>query len=352
MIEINKNFLWHKLRKNLLGSKTNYENLRNKKILITGGTGFIGSWIVHGLSIINTNHNLNITLILLVKSKEKINRFKFLDKFINIEYILGDITKFKLINKDITHLIHAAGVYKATKSEIRKVIENGAENILKIIRKNKINNLIFLSSGAVYENNNSNKRLKENDKLNHDTKNYYSYAKKNSENLFKNYYSENSKTFNLTILRLFSFAGPGVTALSFLAYSNFIKKRLQHHDIKIDFYANSIRSFMHPIDMTNWIIRSINLKNYNILNVGGENKHKLKDLAEMIANTKFSNLKTTNVEVTSKKQIKSVYIPSLNLAYKKGFKLSFGLRESIIDSLKHKKITNNEYKYYFKITKK
>ena len=60
-----KNFLWKKLLITLKANQNNFRSLKNSKILITGGTGFVGSWIVHSLAVINKHYNLKPILIVL-----------------------------------------------------------------------------------------------------------------------------------------------------------------------------------------------------------------------------------------------------------------------------------------------
>ena len=39
------------------------EMLKNEKIFITGGTGFVGTWIAEIITFLNDNFNFNTTLI-------------------------------------------------------------------------------------------------------------------------------------------------------------------------------------------------------------------------------------------------------------------------------------------------
>ncbi len=127
-----------------------------KKIIITGGLGYIGTELCKIYSGVSWHHK--ITVIDNRFISERVNQIRNW----NMEFIHGDILNEELVNKvfkdaDVVH--HLAGVTDVprTKSEatdekndkIKLVGEKGTENILNAINKNC--KIIFPSTHVVYE---------------------------------------------------------------------------------------------------------------------------------------------------------------------------------------------------------
>ena len=111
-------------------------------ILVTGGTGFIGTHLVKRLS------GLGHSLKLLVRETSDVSPFEGLK---NIEYVYGDVRDIESINKavDNVDLIYHLAAYTRMWSKDKSVFEevniNGAENAAKVaLEKNK--RLIYVSS--------------------------------------------------------------------------------------------------------------------------------------------------------------------------------------------------------------
>lgn len=114
----------------------------NKKVLVTGGTGFIGTHLVKKL------HELNYQLRLLVRETSDISSFK---EFENIEYFIGDITDLASIKKateDIDVIFHLAaytGIWAKDRSIYDKINVDGTTNICKVALDKDIR-VLYVSS--------------------------------------------------------------------------------------------------------------------------------------------------------------------------------------------------------------
>lgn len=130
-----------------------------KKILVTGGTGFIGSHVV--VQLLNKNYQVFVLDNLSNSKKivlEKIR--KITGKLPN--FIEGDIRNINLINQIFNEnifegLMHFAALKSLSDSEINaeKYYDNnvvGSNNLLDIAVKKNIKKIIFSSSAAVYGN--------------------------------------------------------------------------------------------------------------------------------------------------------------------------------------------------------
>ena len=157
-----------------------------KKILITGSAGDIGSCLFAYL-----RKKYNVYGLDKIKIK---NEFFFKVNLLNVNLLDRILKKVK---PDV--VIHLAG--QSTIDGInytQKYIKNNfivTKNLLRLMNKNKIKNLIFSSTAAVYKNNNK-KNLTENSKLK--PNNIYGITKLKCEKIIK------KSKINYIILRFFN----------------------------------------------------------------------------------------------------------------------------------------------------
>ena len=132
----------------------------NKRILVTGGAGFIGSHTV--CQLIGEGYEVVVIDNLSNSSPESIKRLNDLTQK-NIELIVGDLCEEEFVNtaltdKGFSSVIHFAGL-KSVKESINsplKYYQNNflaSLNLIKAMQKNNIQNIIFSSSATVYGNN-------------------------------------------------------------------------------------------------------------------------------------------------------------------------------------------------------
>lgn len=124
--------------------------IKNKKILITGGAGFIGSHLVSAL--LKKNNEIVVIDNLSAGLKENINTSK-------IKFTKGDILDRKLIiklTKGVDVVFHFAAQPDVRKSYTQvyddfEVNVKGTINVLEGMRENKVKVIIFASSaGTIY----------------------------------------------------------------------------------------------------------------------------------------------------------------------------------------------------------
>tara|TARA_B100000989_G_C19532840_1_gene471121 strand:+ start:10012 stop:11097 length:1086 start_codon:yes stop_codon:yes gene_type:complete len=171
----------------------NYNNyFKDKKILITGHTGFKGTWlslimlelgsIVYGLS------NDNKTL----KKNYNLGIYKNKIKDINID--INDLNRVKKIIHKINpdHIFHLAAqslVFKSYEEPLLTFKTNiiGTQNILESIKGLKKCSAVFITSDKCYENLEIKRGYSENDRLG--GLDPYSASKASAEILIKSYYN-------------------------------------------------------------------------------------------------------------------------------------------------------------------
>ncbi|WP_342146791.1 NAD(P)-dependent oxidoreductase [Rickettsiella endosymbiont of Aleochara curtula] len=269
-----------------LHTKHLWEELRNKHIFITGGTGFFGCWILESLVFINKKIELNVNITIITRYPNKFNKkCPHLAKEPFLRICKGDILDFKFSKESFHYLIHAAvDTSIVTKQNyylpMLTNIANGTKRILEFARIKKIKKVLFISSGAVYRNQITNR-----EKI--DLNNFmscYAGGKDIAESMC-NLYVEKYQ-LDIKIARCFSFVGPYLPLDLHYAIGNFIRDKLNGNSIKVNGDGTSIRSYLYAADLTIWLwnilFRGKNLFPYD---VGSDQAVTIKELAELIANS-------------------------------------------------------------------
>ena len=250
-----------------------------KKILVTGGAGYIGSKICYDLT--DLGYKVFIVDNLITGHKKLINK--------RAKFYLCDILDYKQLNEiikknhitDIIHLAASLDVEESSKNPLKYFINNveGTENLLKASVDNNVKNFIFSSTCAVYGNIKANSV---NEKSPTVPISYYGKTKLLCELLVKDYSSKYK--FSSTILRYFNVGGADESLRTGCINNKgqllkrlaelFIKKNL----IKFEVYGNDyptpdgscVRDFIHVSDLSKIHIFFLNKKNKNnlILNCG------------------------------------------------------------------------------------
>ena len=177
-------------------------------VLITGGTGYIGSHTVVEL----LNHNFDVVVVdNYANSKpEVLDRiFKITGKkprFYEIDVRNEDEMRILFSNEKITDIIHFAGLKSVAESVQKPDLYfsnnvGGSKVLLRLMDEFKINNIVFSSSATVYGTP-DHVPLKENDKVGGCT-NPYGQNKLDIEYLLKEYAASHTDS-NIAILRYFN----------------------------------------------------------------------------------------------------------------------------------------------------
>ena len=200
-------------------------------------------------------------------------------------FIEGDIRKknfFKKIPKNIDVIIHLAAISRdqdCAKDLVECYNTNviGTLNILEIAKKLKIKKVLFASTEWVYYDELAKKGANESSKLDLDKlTSDYAKSKLISENHCKSYFEKFK--INIAILRFGIIYGERHHNWSAVeALFNSVKK---NDKITVGSLATA-RGFIHIEDICDGIIKSINLKKFNIINLQGSKLITLKNIIKV-----------------------------------------------------------------------
>tara|TARA_Y100000389_G_scaffold183265_1_gene200581 strand:+ start:889 stop:1947 length:1059 start_codon:yes stop_codon:yes gene_type:complete len=173
---------------------------KNKKVLVTGATGFKGAWLCYWLNLLgakvcgvghNPNKNKNLFYSLKLDKKIKLKLLDIRDK--------NKIKKFIISNKPqiIFHLAAQPLILESYKKPYLTYTVNsiGTLNVLETVRQiSSVRSLICITSDKCYESNYSTKGFKENDRLG--GKDPYSGSKASAEIIINSYQESFFKSKN------------------------------------------------------------------------------------------------------------------------------------------------------------
>jgi dTDP-glucose 4,6-dehydratase len=232
-------------------------DFKDCNIFITGGTGFIGKWILESIKYVNNKLSYNINVTVLTRS---ISSFKtsniILGNYSYFNFIEGNVTNFIFPPGEYQYIIHGAteasqDLNENDPSTMFSTILDGTRRVLDFAKDKKSKKVLFLSSGAVYGQQPPDMiQISEQWNGNVDfnnVKNTYAEAKRAAELLCSIY----SMQFNIhiSIARIFALLGPYLSLNIHFAAGNFIRDAICGK--KIIIYGNGapIRSYLYVSDL-------------------------------------------------------------------------------------------------------
>jgi dTDP-glucose 4,6-dehydratase len=264
--------------------------LKNSTVCITGGAGFIGSWLANTIHYLNENFEFQTKVLVVDRDIEKIQ--KACPHLLNSKYFEFKRTDTRYLMefpRDVNYIIHAAGSpdtreHLSQPIDVMSTIANGTEAVLRSAeRLSDLRMFLNLSSSLVYGSfSETNKNTSENDFYKPSSQpNFYSEAKKYSEVLTDAFRQQ----FRLPVvtMRPFGFMGPYQALSGPWAVNTFINDAINGHTIKILGDGNTIRSLLYGSDAAFWILKTlVNAESGSKYNLGSSEAVALKDLAHKV----------------------------------------------------------------------
>ena len=235
-----------------------------KRILLTGGRGFLGRYFMEIFNQINERvllNKMNVIVLdnLITAGKEGSE----IPKYKNIEFINHDvINKFQYEGK-IDYIIHAAGIaspyyYRAYPLETLKVAIDGTENMLELAELNSAK-LIFFSSSEIYGDPDiKNIPTKESYKGNVSCtgpRACYDESKRVGETLCNIFH--NLKGVHTNTIRPFNVFGPGMQETDYRVLPNFTSRIKANTPLQIYGTGNQTRTFCYVTDAMEGFLRVV-----------------------------------------------------------------------------------------------
>jgi nucleoside-diphosphate-sugar epimerase len=269
-----------------------FESLRGARILMTGGTGFFGRWMVESLLHAEERLGLGTTVVLLSRDPDAFaRRAPHLADSASVTLLQGDVRTFAAPAGKFTHLVHGAtdttGPLNAERPvELLETIVEGTRHTLEIAAHAAVGRVLLLSSGAVYG--------RQPAELTHVPESYlggpdpldplqaYAEGKRIAELLGAIYARDHG--LDVVTARAFAFVGPYLPLDAHFAVGNFMRDALASDTIRVGGDGTPYRSYLHAADLAVWLwtllARGQSGRAYN---VGSEESVTIRELADAVA---------------------------------------------------------------------
>ncbi len=305
--------------------------LDGARIFMTGGTGFIGRWMLEALAAAP----IDAQVILLSRNPAAFaERAPHLARRFTLAQ--GDILSGNLPKGDFTHVIHGAtdaSVALRDTNPLRMfdTILDGTRRALDLAKASSAR-LVFMSSGAVYG-------VQPPD-VTHvsedwhggpdpcDPRSSYAEGKRAAETVCAIY----RKQFGVDVIgaRIFALLGPLLSLDIHFAAGNFIRDAMAGRTIRVEGSGEAVRSYLYAADLAVWmwtlVARGTNGATYNL---GSEEAVSIADLARRTAQL----LGAAGVEILGRPDPgwnPGRYVPSTaRIRSELGVEASVGLDEAI-----------------------
>ncbi len=251
-----------------------------KKIIVTGGAGFIGSHIVDML--IERGYEVHIVDNMSAGEKANIN-----PKAIMHEVDIRDYEKLFPIFEGVEYVFHHAA-FPQVEYSIRNPIEtneinvNGLLNVLEACRVNKVKRLMFASSSAVYGDQEILPLIETMDPNPLSPYGAHKYIGEIYCKLYSTIYGVETVSF-----RYMNVFGPRQSATGSYAsvIPRFIEFKKQNQPMTIVGDGEQTRNFVHVSDVVNanlLAMESDKVGNGEVINIGSEDQYSVNKIAELL----------------------------------------------------------------------
>ena len=324
------------------------------KILVTGGTGFIGSHTV--VELLNENYEVVVIDNFSNSKPDVVDKIKMITNK-DFTFYEGDVCDKDLLQtifneNKINAVIHFAG-FKAVGESVQKPLmyyRNNLDSTLtlcEVMNENNVKNIVFSSSATVYGNPKS-LPIKETFPIG-ETTNPYGTTKVMIERILKDIYISDS-SWNIALLRYFNPIGAHKSGL-IGENPNDIPNNLMPYIVKVatkelkelNVFGNDydtidgtgVRDYIHVVDLAKGHIKAIEwvLKNNGIdaFNLGTGNGYSVLELVN--AFKKYNNIDVPYKIVGRREgDIASCYADVSYAKEKLGWESKYGIEDMVKDS--------------------
>lgn len=309
--------------------------MTSKKILLTGGAGYIGSSIADYL----TRKGFHITVI--DKLVYKNFPFNHLLKYKNFKFIFGDILNKKFFNKKLIKqfdiIIPLAALVGAPLCERKKNLATltNLKSIQYLIKNmEKKQKIIFATSNSGYGVGEKAKFCDENSPLR--PVSHYGVTKMKAEKDVVNF--KNSVSFRLATVFGYSFR-----MRSDLLVNNFVELSVKNKGIQL-FETNFRRNFIHIQDVCRafeFAINNFTKMKGQIYNLGLSSANLTKNQLALRIKKKLPKIKISHIKNKSDPDKRDYFVSNKKIE-KLGFTTIFSLDSGISELIKYFKLNNKK----------
>ncbi len=266
-----------------------WRSLDRQAVFITGGTGFLGKWVLATLAHARRVHSLGCTATILSRDPDAfVNRWPTFFDSSWMTLLRGAVGDFPFPPAPHGCIIHAAtDVAHRTNADQSKYDGLlGTRRVLEFARRSSAERVHVVSSGAVYGRQQPELHSMTEDQpfaeISLESDRAYTQCKRHAESELTQFAS--SSRCATTVSRCFSTIGPMLPLDGAFAAGNFIRDALVGRDITLSSDGQSVRSYLYTADMTAWIWSiALNGAAGAVYNIGATEAISIRSLAHRVA---------------------------------------------------------------------
>lgn len=269
-----------------------WEALRGARILLTGGTGFFGGWLLESLLHAEEAGALGVEVTVLTRDPRAFQAARpWLAGHRAVRLVGGDVRSPVAVQGPFTHLVHAATPASAALNlEAPRLmfdtIDEGTRQVLEVARRTGARRFLLCSSGAIYG--------RQPPALSHVGEEHpggpdpcapasaYGEGKRVAE--LRCALAAREGWLEPVVARGFAFAGPYLPLDAHFAIGNFVRDALAGGPIRVGGDGTPLRSYLYGADLAAWLwtllVRGQPGRAYN---VGSERAVSIAELARLVA---------------------------------------------------------------------
>jgi dTDP-glucose 4,6-dehydratase len=269
-----------------------WPTLAGKRIFMTGGTGFIGRWMLGALADANERLELGVEVDILTRDPDAFaNREPELGAAKGFRFVRGDILTMAAAEARYDFVLHAATDASAHLNEhdplkMFDTIVEGTRRALDFALACKAERFFFFSSGAVYGaqpwelTHVPESCIGAPDLTTH--RSAYGEGKRAAEMLCTIYARQHG--LDIVTARIFALLGPLLSLDTHFAAGNFIRDAMAGKMITVEGAGKAVRSYLYAVDLTAWLWTMLMRAPAGaIYNVGSEESLSIAELGERVA---------------------------------------------------------------------
>lgn len=350
-VGIRQNNLWENplaedLDHILIHTEGLWEEIREKRLFITGGTGFFGCWLLESFAWANNNLNLNASALVLTRNYDAFQKkMPHLAGNPAIKFHIGDVRNFNFPEGEFSYIIHAAATSAVATFNNEDLlvkfdtVVEGARHTLDFAVQCNARKFLLTSSGAVYG--------KQPSGMTHVPEDYYGAPDPTDQNSawgegkraseFLCAYYSRRYGIETKIARCFSFVGPYLQLDIHYAIGNFIRNRLNGVPIQINGDGTPYRSYLYAADLVIWLWTMLfKGESCRAYNVGSEEAITIAGLANMVAQSFQKPVEVRIAKLPDPNRLPNRYVPSTKRAQTNlGIRQTVNLRAAIERTIFH-----------------
>jgi nucleoside-diphosphate-sugar epimerase len=269
-----------------------WERLRGARIFFTGGTGFIGKWLLASLILADERGGLGVEAMVLTRDAAAFQvGWPQMANHPAVTLVEGNVTSFDFPMGAFTHVVHAATDASAHLNEhdplrMFDTIVSGTRHVLDFCVAAGAPRVLSLSSGAVYGRQPPELRGVPEDFMGAPDclapVDAYGEGKRAAEMLGAIFAKQHG--LEVVTARIFAALGPHLPLGIHYAAGNFIQDAMAGRPIVVKGNGLAERSYLYAGDLAVWLWRLLlEGRPGAAYNVGSERAVSIRDLAEVVA---------------------------------------------------------------------